>query len=200
MNFESPAGAGTLQFAEVRARHPPKVLVCAYTTTTSSRYAAANTWHTRSWHCPTAVQHVSIGRALLSALLVSRPRAQQPFQSNILAADMDYARLAVENCSSVMRQNNRPTREHGVPLTGADTDAAQDIRDALGTNSSVRPGNSASRQRAMLILTEFDFRVVGDGRSAIARYANNSNYRNDSLIRKESTSSPRASHHLASSC
>ena len=35
--------------------------------------------------------------------------------------------------------------------------------------------------------TEFDFRVVGDGRSAIARYANNSNYRNDSLIRKEST-------------
>ncbi|KAK4543632.1 Protein mago nashi [Oleoguttula mirabilis] len=31
----------------------------------------------------------------------------------------------------------------------------------------------------------FDFRVVGDGRSAIARYANNSNYRNDSLIRKE---------------
>ncbi|KAI9899532.1 hypothetical protein N3K66_005993 [Trichothecium roseum] len=32
---------------------------------------------------------------------------------------------------------------------------------------------------------EFDFRVVGDGRSALARYANNSNYRNDSLIRKE---------------
>jgi hypothetical protein len=36
--------------------------------------------------------------------------------------------------------------------------------------------------------TEFDFRVVGDGRSAVARYANNSNYRNDSLIRKESES------------
>lgn len=35
---------------------------------------------------------------------------------------------------------------------------------------------------------EFDFRVVGDGRSAVARYANNSNYRNDSLIRKESLS------------
>lgn len=33
---------------------------------------------------------------------------------------------------------------------------------------------------------EFDFRVVGDGRSAAARYANNSNYRNDALIRKES--------------
>ncbi|KAL1840679.1 hypothetical protein VTJ49DRAFT_229 [Mycothermus thermophilus] len=32
---------------------------------------------------------------------------------------------------------------------------------------------------------EFDIRVVGDGRSATARYANNSNYRNDSLIRKE---------------
>ncbi|PVI08482.1 Mago nashi protein [Periconia macrospinosa] len=32
---------------------------------------------------------------------------------------------------------------------------------------------------------EFDFRVIGDGRSAAARYANNSNYRNDSLIRKE---------------
>ncbi|OCT52026.1 Protein mago nashi like protein [Cladophialophora carrionii] len=36
---------------------------------------------------------------------------------------------------------------------------------------------------------EFDFRVIGDGRSATARYANNSNYRNDSLIRKESQSS-----------
>ena len=34
--------------------------------------------------------------------------------------------------------------------------------------------------------SEFDFRTVGDGRSATARYANNSNYRNDSLIRKES--------------
>ncbi|CAD0047735.1 unnamed protein product, partial [Aureobasidium pullulans] len=30
----------------------------------------------------------------------------------------------------------------------------------------------------------FDFRALGDGRSASARYANNSNYRNDSLIRK----------------
>ena len=38
-----------------------------------------------------------------------------------------------------------------------------------------------------LSATEFDFRVVGDGKSAIARYANNSNYRNDFLIRKEST-------------
>lgn len=36
------------------------------------------------------------------------------------------------------------------------------------------------------IATEFDFRALGDGRSASARYANNSNYRNDSLIRKES--------------
>ncbi|KAI0553418.1 Mago nashi protein [Xylaria curta] len=40
---------------------------------------------------------------------------------------------------------------------------------------------------------EFDFRVVGDGRSAVARYANNSNYRNDSLIRKESARAPDAS-------
>jgi len=38
----------------------------------------------------------------------------------------------------------------------------------------------------ILIEAEFDFRVLGDGRSASARYANNSNYRNDSLIRKES--------------
>lgn len=37
--------------------------------------------------------------------------------------------------------------------------------------------------------SEFDFRAVGDGSSAQARYANNSNYRNDSLIRKESESS-----------
>ena len=36
--------------------------------------------------------------------------------------------------------------------------------------------------------SEFDFRTLGDGRSASARYANNSNYRNDSLIRKESSS------------
>ncbi|KAL3427977.1 mago nashi [Phlyctema vagabunda] len=32
---------------------------------------------------------------------------------------------------------------------------------------------------------EFDFRVLADGKTASARYANNSNYRNDSLIRKE---------------
>lgn len=39
----------------------------------------------------------------------------------------------------------------------------------------------------LTLCSEFDFRVIGDGRSAAARYANNSNYRNDSLIRKEST-------------
>lgn len=39
-----------------------------------------------------------------------------------------------------------------------------------------------------LTVIEFDFRTLGDGSSASARYANNSNYRNDSLIRKESTS------------
>jgi hypothetical protein len=43
------------------------------------------------------------------------------------------------------------------------------------------------------ISSEFDFRVLGDGRSASARYANNSNYRNDSLIRKESRFHGRAS-------
>ncbi|KAJ5358961.1 Protein mago nashi [Penicillium cataractarum] len=32
---------------------------------------------------------------------------------------------------------------------------------------------------------EFDFRTIADGNSAAVRYANNSNYRNDSLIRKE---------------
>lgn len=40
---------------------------------------------------------------------------------------------------------------------------------------------------------EFDFRTIADGSSAAVRYANNSNYRNDSLIRKESESEdPRA--------
>lgn len=33
---------------------------------------------------------------------------------------------------------------------------------------------------------EFDLRTIGEGNSAAVRYANNSNYRNDSLIRKES--------------
>ena len=44
----------------------------------------------------------------------------------------------------------------------------------------------SSVREQSLTLVEFDFRVIGDGRSATARYANNSNYRNDSLIRKES--------------
>ena len=39
----------------------------------------------------------------------------------------------------------------------------------------------------MLNNLEFDFRVLDDGKSASMRYANNSNYRNDSLIRKESS-------------
>jgi Mago nashi protein. len=33
---------------------------------------------------------------------------------------------------------------------------------------------------------EFDLRTISEGSSAAVRYANNSNYRNDSLIRKES--------------
>ncbi|KAJ5975956.1 Protein mago nashi [Penicillium waksmanii] len=37
---------------------------------------------------------------------------------------------------------------------------------------------------------EFDFRTLADGSSAAVRYANNSNYRNDSLIRKEMCVSP----------
>jgi hypothetical protein len=63
----------------------------------------------------------------------------------------------------------------------------------LGTISTptafVPSGLGLNLRFAILMLTwtiEFDFRVVGDGRSAVARYANNSNYRNDSLIRKES--------------
>jgi hypothetical protein len=48
-------------------------------------------------------------------------------------------------------------------------------------------GKTLQCRAKLLTISEFDFRVVGDGRSATARYANNSNYRNDSLIRKEST-------------
>ena len=44
------------------------------------------------------------------------------------------------------------------------------------------------RANILMMWLEFDFRVLGDGQSASARYANNSNYRNDSLIRKESAS------------
>lgn len=47
------------------------------------------------------------------------------------------------------------------------------------------------RDRAQLTpIKEFDFQLHTDGRSASARYANNSNYRNDSLIRKESRCDP----------
>lgn len=46
--------------------------------------------------------------------------------------------------------------------------------------------STATRRRDAKAFAEFDFRTLGDGRSASARYANNSNYRNDSLIRKES--------------
>lgn len=34
-------------------------------------------------------------------------------------------------------------------------------------------------------IVEFDVRTHDDGRSGLLRYANNSNYKNDSLIRKE---------------
>ena len=62
--------------------------------------------------------------------------------------------------------------------------SAPGTREDLDMNSSVR--TSVHVNCVLLIDAEFDFRVVGDGRSATARYANNSNYRNDSLIRKES--------------
>jgi len=54
------------------------------------------------------------------------------------------------------------------------------------TSSSVcARADSTHDPHELMRSPEFDFRVVGDGRSAVARYANNSNYRNDSLIRKE---------------
>ena len=37
---------------------------------------------------------------------------------------------------------------------------------------------------------EFDFQVLDQGRSALLRYANNSNYKNDTLIRREVAVSP----------
>jgi hypothetical protein len=65
--------------------------------------------------------------------------------------------------------------------------AAQGTPDVSAMNSLVSRKISSGKQPVLADLQkEFDFRVVGDGRSAIARYANNSNYRNDSLIRKES--------------
>ena len=65
------------------------------------------------------------------------------------------------------------------------TSAALGIQADLGTSSWVF--YTLDKSNNWLTVVEFDFRVVGDGRSATARYANNSNYRNDSLIRKEST-------------
>ncbi|KAI9698923.1 MAG: Protein mago nashi 2 [Candelina mexicana] len=49
----------------------------------------------------------------------------------------------------------------------------------------VRDANRNLKGLLTVDVPEFDFRALGDGRSASARYANNSNYRNDSLIRKE---------------
>ena len=62
---------------------------------------------------------------------------------------------------------------------------AQVTKDDLAMNSSVSCDGCICTASAYWSV-EFDFRVLGDGRSASARYANNSNYRNDSLIRKES--------------
>jgi len=68
-----------------------------------------------------------------------------------------------------------------------DVETVRVIPVASDTSSWVRHlHHDHSRNGFTKCTAEFDFRVVGDGRSAIARYANNSNYRNDSLIRKES--------------
>jgi hypothetical protein len=56
-------------------------------------------------------------------------------------------------------------------------------------NFSVR-NRASSFARLLMRILEFDFRTLGDGRSSIVRYANNSQYRNDSLIRKESMDDP----------
>ena len=66
---------------------------------------------------------------------------------------------------------------------------AQATQVASDMNFWVRPALVLTAFATADLYPEFDFRVVGDGRSAIARYANNSNYRNDSLIRKESRQS-----------
>lgn len=47
-------------------------------------------------------------------------------------------------------------------------------------------GSMVAEFIALTFSLEFDFRTIADGSSAAVRYANNSNYRNDSLIRKES--------------
>ena len=78
-----------------------------------------------------------------------------------------------------------------VPAAADDVSSAQDILGDLDMSSSV--GSMFTLQSCLsrwelTSYVEFDFRAQGDGRSASARYANNSNYRNDSLIRKESES------------
>ncbi|KAK3698459.1 Protein mago nashi [Vermiconidia calcicola] len=71
-------------------------------------------------------------------------------------------------------------------VTSANGFAVQVTRVALAMSSWASTIDPPSTLSTFLTSrTEFDFRAVGDGRSAIARYANNSNYRNDSLIRKE---------------
>ncbi|KAL2888529.1 Mago nashi protein [Ceratocystis lukuohia] len=55
----------------------------------------------------------------------------------------------------------------------------------LSSGHSGRFGHEFLGSLKPAAFSQFDIRVVGDGSSAVARYANNSNYRNDSLIRKE---------------
>ena len=74
-----------------------------------------------------------------------------------------------------------------VPAAADTKFSAQDTLGGSDMNSLVRAEiPSIGVLYLLIILPEFDFRTLGDGRSASARYANNSNYRNDSLIRKES--------------
>lgn len=47
-----------------------------------------------------------------------------------------------------------------------------------------------STSQQLVLTTEFDLRAQANGRFATLRYANNSNYRNDTLIKKETMVSP----------
>ena len=79
----------------------------------------------------------------------------------------------------------------GCPTATDATTVAPGTLGGLDMSSSVWPPPALPRAK-LTTTTEFDFRALGDGRSASARYANHSNYRNDSLIRKESEQATRS--------
>ncbi|KAJ5578073.1 Protein mago nashi [Penicillium hispanicum] len=68
----------------------------------------------------------------------------------------------------------RLAHEHGLP-TSCDCFAKRLLRFLTRCRTTIHS----------TCATKFDFRTLADGSSAAVRYANNSNYRNDSLIRKE---------------